>query len=51
VSLVGAPAQCKLTTELPRELTFQEGKRLAENPEAATNWGAFFANKILVKCP
>jgi ABC-type uncharacterized transport system substrate-binding protein len=49
--LVGAPTQCKLTTELPRELTFQEGKRLAQNPEAAANWGAFFANKILVKCP
>ena len=30
--LVGAPAQCKLTTELPRELTFQEGKALAQIP-------------------
>ena len=50
-TLVGAPAECKLTTELPRELTFQEGKRLAENPEAAANWGAIFANKIMVKCP
>jgi ABC-type uncharacterized transport system substrate-binding protein len=51
VHLVGAPAQCKFTTELPRELTFQEGKKLADNPEAAANWGAFFANKIMVKCP
>lgn len=51
VSLVGAPAQCKVTTELPRELTYAEGKRLSDNPEAATNWGAFFANKIMVKCP
>ncbi|HZQ14437.1 MAG TPA: DUF1007 family protein [Pseudolabrys sp.] len=49
--LVGAPADCKLTTELPRELTFQESKKLATNPEAAANWGAFFANKIIVKCP
>ena len=49
--LVGAPADCKLATELPRELTFQEGKRLAENPEAASNWGAIFSNKIMVKCP
>jgi len=50
-TLVGAPAGCKLATELPRELTFQESKKLATNPEAAANWGAFFANKILVKCP
>ncbi len=51
VSLVDAPAQCKLSTELPRELTYAEGKKLADNPEAATNWGAIFANKIMVKCP
>jgi ABC-type uncharacterized transport system substrate-binding protein len=51
VVLVGAPAQCRLTTELPRELTYAEGKKLSDNPEAAANWGAFFANKILVKCP
>jgi ABC-type uncharacterized transport system substrate-binding protein len=51
VSLVGAPAQCRLTTQLPRELTYAEGKKLSENPEAAANWGAFFANKILVNCP
>lgn len=51
VSLVGAPTQCKLSTELPRELTYAEGKKLADNPEAATNWGAIFANKIMVKCP
>jgi ABC-type uncharacterized transport system substrate-binding protein len=49
--LVGAPAQCSLATELPRELTFAEGKKLSNDPEAAANWGAFFANKILVKCP
>jgi ABC-type uncharacterized transport system substrate-binding protein len=49
--LVGAPAQCSLVTELPRELTFAEGKKLSNDPEAAANWGAFFANKILVKCP
>ncbi len=51
VLLVGAPAQCKVTTELPRELTYAEGKKLSDNPEAAANWGAFFANKIMVKCP
>ncbi len=51
VSLVDAPPLCKLAVELPRELTFQEGKKLAESPEAAANWGAIFANKIMVKCP
>jgi ABC-type uncharacterized transport system substrate-binding protein len=51
VHLIGAPAQCQLAVELPRELTFLEGKRLAQNPEAATNWGSHFANKIMVKCP
>jgi ABC-type uncharacterized transport system substrate-binding protein len=51
VHLVGAPAACKLATELPRELTFLEGKKLAQNPEGMTNWGSHFANKILVKCP
>jgi ABC-type uncharacterized transport system substrate-binding protein len=51
VQLVGAPAACKLAVELPRELTYLEGKRLAQNPEAATNWGSHFANKIMVKCP
>ena len=28
VRLVGAPAGCKLAVELPRELTYAEGKRL-----------------------
>lgn len=51
VHLVGAPAQCKLAVAWPRELTYALGKKLSNNPEAATNWGAFFANKIMVKCP
>jgi ABC-type uncharacterized transport system substrate-binding protein len=51
VKLVGAPAQCKGTVEWPRELTFAEGKMLSNNPEAAANWGAHFANKIVVQCP
>jgi ABC-type uncharacterized transport system substrate-binding protein len=51
VKLVGAPAQCKGTVEWPRELTFAEGKLLSDNPEAAANWGANFANKIVVQCP
>ncbi len=55
VHLVGAPAQCKLATELPREMTFLEGKALSQIPADQSNtsmaWGAQFANKILVHCP
>ena len=51
VQLVGAPAQCKLAFALPPEMTYALGKKLSNNPEAATNWGSFFANKISVKCP
>ncbi|MBI2714839.1 MAG: DUF1007 family protein [Rhizobiales bacterium] len=54
VQIVGAP-QCKLDVQLPREMTFAEGKKLSEIPADQPNttmaWGAQFANKILVKCP
>ena len=52
--LVGAP-KCKLDVQLPREMTFAEGKKLSEIPADEKNptmaWGAQFANKILVSCP
>ncbi|HEY6858871.1 MAG TPA: DUF1007 family protein [Pseudolabrys sp.] len=52
--LVGAP-KCKLDVELPREMTFAEGKKLSEIPADQKNttmaWGAQFANKLLVHCP
>jgi hypothetical protein len=51
VRLINAPAQCKLDVQPPRKLSFWEEKKLAE--EAADNpgnWGAAFANKILVTC-
>ena len=51
VQLVDAPAGCKAAFELPRELTFAEGKRLSNETNAQSNWGANFANKIVVKCP
>jgi ABC-type uncharacterized transport system substrate-binding protein len=51
VRLVGAPAACKFTVALPRELTYAEGKILSNNPESLNNWGANFANKISVTCP
>jgi ABC-type uncharacterized transport system substrate-binding protein len=54
VQLVGAPAQCKLDVQLPREMTFAEGKALsnipADQPNTAMAWGVQFANKILVHC-
>jgi ABC-type uncharacterized transport system substrate-binding protein len=54
VQLVGAP-NCKLDVELPREMTFAEGKKLSEIPADQKNttmaWGAQFANKLLVHCP
>lgn len=55
VKLVGAPAGCKIDVELPREMTFQEGKMLSQIPADQKNttmaWGANFANRILVNCP
>jgi hypothetical protein len=39
----------------PREMTYEESRKLAEIPADQTNtsmaWGAMFANKILVHCP
>jgi len=55
VALAGAPSGCKLKTELPRELTFAEGKALSQIPADQKNtamaFGAQLANKIQVKCP
>jgi ABC-type uncharacterized transport system substrate-binding protein len=51
VRLVGVPASCKGEVMWPRELSFAEGKKLSDNPEAAANWGVNFANKIMVQCP
>src|SRR5476649_834963 len=51
--LVNPPAGCKLQVALPREMTFAEGKKLAEIPADQPNTfmtGAQFANKILVHC-
>jgi ABC-type uncharacterized transport system substrate-binding protein len=49
------PAGCKLQIALPREMTYAEGKALSEIPADQQNltmqWGAQFANKILVNCP
>jgi ABC-type uncharacterized transport system substrate-binding protein len=54
VHLVGAP-QCKIDVQLPREMTYAEGKALSNIPQDQQNltmaFGAQFANKILVHCP
>ena len=54
VKLVGAP-HCKGDVVKPREMTFAEGRALAQIPADQQNitmaWGAQFANKILVHCP
>jgi ABC-type uncharacterized transport system substrate-binding protein len=55
VRLVNAPPGCKGTIELPREMTYAEGKALSQIPADEKNtamaWGANFANKIRVNCP
>jgi ABC-type uncharacterized transport system substrate-binding protein len=55
VKLVGAPAGCKVATELPKEMTREDALRLsqipADQPNTTMAWGAKFANKILVNCP
>jgi len=54
VKFVNKPANCGGTFELPRELTFQEQKALAQIPADQQNttmaWGAQVANKIKVTC-
>ena len=55
VKLAGAPAACKLVTELPRELSFAESRRLSQIGPTEKNTslaiGAQLANKIKVACP
>jgi ABC-type uncharacterized transport system substrate-binding protein len=55
VHLVGAPATCKLDVVLPQDITAAQSQKLGEaffnSLSASQNWGAQFANKILVNCP
>jgi ABC-type uncharacterized transport system substrate-binding protein len=55
VTLVGAPAGCKLDVDLPHDITASQSQKLGEaffnSLSASQNWGAQFANKILVNCP
>jgi ABC-type uncharacterized transport system substrate-binding protein len=55
VTLAGAPAGCKLDVDLPHDITTAQSQKLGEaffnSLSASQNWGAQFANKILVNCP
>jgi ABC-type uncharacterized transport system substrate-binding protein len=55
VKLVGAPTGCKLNVVLPQDITVTQSQKLGEQffnaLTAAQNWGAQFANVILVNCP
>jgi ABC-type uncharacterized transport system substrate-binding protein len=55
VKLLGAPQGCKLDVALPKDITAVQSQRLGESffnaLTAGQNWGAQFANKILVSCP
>jgi ABC-type uncharacterized transport system substrate-binding protein len=53
ITLAGAPASCKLTVAKPQEMSVADGKKLSEADftAMADNWGAQYANRILVKCP
>jgi ABC-type uncharacterized transport system substrate-binding protein len=54
VTLVGAPAQCKVATEKPPDINFPTTLRLDRElvtSEANIGMGASFANKITVSCP
>jgi ABC-type uncharacterized transport system substrate-binding protein len=53
ITLVGAPADCKMQFQRPNDGT-ANAQRLSENNFANgdnSNYGAMFANKILVDCP
>ena len=55
VGLVNAPAQCKLALQRPGDGGAAPGAPLNEqffnSLDTSSNYGAQFANKILVKCP
>jgi len=56
VALVGAPAACKVSAELPKEMDAAMADKLAQMPadaqlDPSSYLGAQFAHKIQVKCP
>jgi ABC-type uncharacterized transport system substrate-binding protein len=55
VAVVDAPKGCKLDVVMPHDITAAQSQKLGEtffnSLSSAQNWGAQFANKILVNCP
>jgi ABC-type uncharacterized transport system substrate-binding protein len=55
VRLVEAPSGCKLDVALPHDISYAQSQKLGEaffnQLNSASNWGAQFANKIVVNCP
>ena len=56
VALVGAPAACKVSAELPKEMDAAMADKLAQMPadaqlDPSSYLGAQFAHKVQVKCP
>lgn len=55
VQTVGAPTACKMDVVLPKDITPAQSQKLGEDffnqLSASSNWGAQFANRILVNCP
>jgi ABC-type uncharacterized transport system substrate-binding protein len=56
VGLIGAPAACKVSTEVPQEMDAAMLDKLAQMPadaqlDPSAYLGSQFANKIQVKCP
>jgi ABC-type uncharacterized transport system substrate-binding protein len=55
VALVDAPTGCKLKIQRPTGFSVAQGQQLGEDffnsLTATSNWGAQFANKVLVQCP
>ncbi len=55
VKLISAPLGCKLDVVPPREMTYAQTQALSaipvDQPNLTMQWGAQFADTILVKCP
>lgn len=53
VKLAGAPAACKFTVGRPKEPSVAQGQQLGEAffNNLSSNFGAQFANRVMVTCP
>ena len=51
IKLVGAPADCKMQFQRPNDGTASAQKLVEQNFTDGSNYGAMFANKIVVDCP